>query len=92
MLLVDEHWYGDLSEKYTHRVLGVVPNRHSLECGMAGNVFQEEGMRKALEEPTNVCAGLALLVSRHFQFDGLYAELLEIIRMYPEKKDGETEI
>ena len=75
-VIADEDWYADLCEKYVHISAQTVPNFHNDRTPVVGGVFQDRGMKEALEALGQILASLALLVCRYFQYDDLTVMLL----------------
>jgi hypothetical protein len=78
--LKEQAWYPDLSERYTHVNPGISPGKHNPERAVAGGVFQQAGFELTLSELTEICCGLALMISRYFRFSDLFAELKGLLR------------
>ena len=85
-LYADKDWYSKFCEDYTHVHPGTRPNTHN-EQGQAhaGGVFQEEGLKFAIDELANLCALIALIISKHADLDDLFEELCGSISSYVKK-------
>jgi hypothetical protein len=59
---------------------GISPGKHNPELAVAGGVFQQAGFELALSELTEICCGLALMISRYFQFSDLFAEIKGLLK------------
>lgn len=51
-----------------------MPNNHS-DRARVGGLFQETGMKRALDDLSTAAALVAMLVCKYFQYDDLYVEL-----------------
>jgi hypothetical protein len=65
----DEDWYAELCDAYTHATPTVQPNMHNDEKrSLAGGAFQEEGLKKCLQQLINQLGVIALTASAVFKF------------------------
>jgi hypothetical protein len=68
-------WYTDLCETYVHVTPKTMPNMHAGRSQVGGR-FQEQGIKKALDELSTAAALVAMLVCKYFQYDDLFVELI----------------
>lgn len=81
LLFANKDWYSKFCEDYTHVHPKTKPNAHGdSDQSHIGGFIQEEGMKFSVNELTNVCAHIAMLVSKYFDLDDMFDELCEAIR------------
>lgn len=78
-ILADFDWYSDLCEKYVHVTPATRPGLHGGQASVGG-IFQDAGIKSALNELTTMTASAALLISRMFGFDDLFEDITKSAR------------
>jgi hypothetical protein len=59
---------------------GISPGKHNPERAVAGGVFQQAGFNLTLSELTQICCGLAMMISRYFRFSDLFNEMKSLLK------------
>lgn len=78
-MYADKDWYSSLCEDYTHFHSRTIPNNHDEKSGNIGGVVQDEGMKKAIYELTNLSVHIALLIGNYTQMRDMLEELEKAI-------------
>jgi hypothetical protein len=73
---VDEDWYSELCEKYSHVTPGTSPNMHSDDrLRRVGGMLQPHGLAECAGQLAMVLVPLALMVSRYVNLADTVAEI-----------------
>lgn len=84
LTFADKDWYSKFCEDYSHVHPGTKPNAYNVhKQGNAGGCFQEEGIKKSIDELVNVCAHIAIIVSKYAELDDLRKILVDMVKNYP---------
>ena len=82
VMYLDKDWYSKFCENYTHVHPKTRPNLHvqtSRGQGGVGGFVQQEGMKVAIGELTNVITPTAMYIGKYADFDDLIEELGQTI-------------
>ena len=79
----DRDWYSRFCRDFTHINPEVRPNAHNSH-GMvyAGGFVQEDGLKTAINELTNLCTMITIITSKSLGQDDLFHEMLEAVKQY----------
>lgn len=75
LLIMDKEWYSHLCEEYTHITPDASPNNYDLNRNACGGIIQKEGVKKTLEQITNLSAVTALYFCAHSHLDDYFSEI-----------------
>ena len=78
-LIMNQEWYGDLSSKFGHIRPDVMPNMHGKNTAVAGGLYQENGVKKAIENLAMVSLPIAMMLSKRLDFEDFTEELRLLI-------------
>ena len=77
-VLMDDQWYSDLCESYTHVTPFTRPNSFNEENrSIVGGIVQQKGIENSVEQLTNVVAMVALYYCRYFKLDDYFDRIIE---------------
>lgn len=79
----DGDWYSRFCREFTHINPDVKPNAHNSH-GMvyAGGFVQEDGLKTAVEELTNLCAIITIIACKSMGQDDMCREIIETVKQY----------
>ena len=88
-MLVDDDWYSNLCEKYTHVTPKTRPNFHNDQQPMCGGFFQQKGLDEVLGRMAGVLGFLSMFVCRYFKLDDLFHDISSMLRAADSLKSSE---
>ena len=73
---MDESWYSDLCESYTHVTPSTKPNSFNEEKrNVCGGIVQAAGVKRSTDQLTELVSMVALFYCRYFNLDDLFDEI-----------------
>ncbi len=79
-LVATDSWYEEFCERFTHVTPQTRPNQHDQSItGIAGGLFQKEGLDKSVGELSTISGSLALLIAHAFKFNDLWEALTQTV-------------
>ncbi len=89
LVLMDEKWYSELCESYTHVTPATKPNRFNEDDrNVCGGIVQEKGVQESIEQLTSLVSMVALFYCKYFELDDYFERIVQEARIEQGGNEG----